>query len=221
MLQYPSNLDTSDAPFIKITAYEWSVRGKKTNKTQSTKTIIETIFLPISRNGISETITNSWDTSEQITKSSASEFAAGKIGQVVKSRIGDLGKFVEYQTGQILNDYSALTFSGNNFREFTLTYNLIPQSSSEADTVKSIVDTFKRNSLPEYAGFKVLYPRFWRIEMYIPNGESPVVFNDCVLIDISSDYFQNNNLVVFNDGNVSVDISLSFREIQRLSRSNI
>jgi len=57
--------------------------------------------------------------------------------------------------------------------------------------------------------------------MFIPNGEAPVKFNDCVITDVNTEYFQNENIVPYKDGNVSVSLSLSFREIERISRTNI
>lgn len=221
MLQYPDILDQSKAPFIKFMCYDWRTRGKRDQNAQANKTIIETIFLPVSRNGLSETITANWDVSEGMIKSSVSDFALSAVGRKVQDAVPGLTKFALFQTGQILNDYSALTFSGNNFREFSLSYDLIPSSPHESIMIKDIINTFKRNALPEYTGVRVLYPRFWRIGLVIPNGESPVVFNDSVLVDVNTEYFKDENIVVFSDGAVSASLTLSFREISRISRSDI
>ncbi len=220
-LTYPESLDEINSPFLKIVCYAWTTRGKRSQKVQSNKTVIETVFLPVSRNGLSETISNNWDVTEGLNNSSVGEFAKSAIGRKIQDAVPGLAKFTSFQTGQLLNDYSALTFSGNNFREFTLTYNMIPDSEGEAFTIREILNTFKVNSLPLYQGFKVLYPRFWRIELFIPNGESPIKFNDCVLIDVTSEYFQNDQHTVYRDGDVNTDLTLTFREITRLGRDNI
>jgi len=150
MLQWPDILDKVNSPFLKIVCYEWKSRGKRTQDAQTNKTIVETTFLPISRNGISDTISNNWDASENMSNTSAGNFLKTAIGKKAKNLAPGLAKFTEFQTGKILNDYSALTYTGNNFREFSLSYDLIPSSSSEAETIKKIIEVFKVNSSPEY-----------------------------------------------------------------------
>lgn len=221
MLLYPDILDKTNSPFMKFVAYEWKTRGKRTQTAKSNKIIIEEIYLPISRNGVSESITNNWDASENMSNTSAGNFLKTAIGKQAKNLAPGLAKFTEFQTGQILNDYSALTYNGNNFREFTMSYDLIPASAKEAENIKEIVNSFKKYSLSEYKGFKVLYPSFWAIDMIIPNGEAPVKFKDCVIVDVNVDYFQDENMSTFKDGNVNKSLSVSFREIERISRTNI
>lgn len=220
-LSYPTFLDQSDSPFLKIDCFEWKIRNKKEKNARLTKSIIETIFLPTPSNGLTESIINNWDVTDNITKDSVSDFGKSFVAQKLAGISENLTKFISYNTGQILNDFSSLTFSGNNFREFNLNYEMFATSSDEAEQIKNIVKTFKRNSLPEYEGFKISYPRFWTIELHIPNGESPIVFKNCVLVDCVSDYFKDENIAPYKDGNLPVSVSLNFRELVRLSRKDI
>ena len=223
MLQYPDILDQVTSPFIEFNCFEWKVRGKREQNSQTTKTSIETIYLPISSSGLTESIINNWDISEDLNVNSASDFAKTFIGRKILGigALSDLTKYFSFQTGQILNDYASLTFSGNNFREFNLTYDLYPTSGDEFKTVKTIANTFKKNSLPDYQGFKINYPRFWTLKIHIPGGDIPLILKDCVLVDCVSDLFKDENLMVYNDGGYNISLSLNFRELSRLSRSDI
>ena len=82
-----------------------------------------------------KSIVNNWDASENMSNTSAGNFLKSAIGKRAKDLAPGLAKFTEFQTGQILNDYSALTYGGNNFREFSLNYDLIPSSPEEAETL--------------------------------------------------------------------------------------
>ena len=117
-LKYPDILDETNSPFFKISCIEWKALRKKDQDAKTVKTIIEEIFLPMSKNGLTEPIINNWDISDNITKDSISDFAKSGIANKIVSALPEVTKYLSYQRGEILNDFSALTFSGNNFREF-------------------------------------------------------------------------------------------------------
>lgn len=219
-LIFPHILDKTNAPYLEFECFSWD-RDKFKKGQEAAKKSIQTIYLPVSRNGISDTTNINWDVESGTTYTSVKEAAFHWLGKKVEDIAGAFGTYYKAQKGVILNDFSALTFTGNNFREFTLNWDFYPTSKEESKTLSDVCEKFKINALPLYSGNKILYPRFWTVTMVLPNGHEPIYFNNCALETVTVDYFGNEKSVVYTDGSTNVSLTLSFKELVALSRDKV
>ena len=91
------------------------------------------------------------------------EAAVSNIMQLAQSieplvQLGTLGgaeglsAAVQAKTGLAAGDVTEMTFKGLNYREFSFTFSLTPNSQKEALMIKQICDTFTYHMLPEKIG---------------------------------------------------------------------
>lgn len=226
-LKYPKTLDEDNSPYIKITCYNWTTTDKRTQQFSPKQTPKESIFLPISKNGITDTRAMDWDQSQNVDIKSFGElftrYATKKFSDLLPNQVVD---WMRFRYGTNLNDFSALTFTGNNFRDLTLSWDFYPSSRGEASMIKKIIEFFDENGLPIYTGWKIKYPNLWGVSLYLPyeyktGGIRDVkIFNfrNCVITDFTKNYFQNEDISTYRDGNINSSISISFKELRRLGR---
>lgn len=226
-LKYPKSLDENNSPYIKITCYNWTSSDKRNQNAKPKTRIIDSIFLPISKNGITENRSMDWDQSQNVDiktfSSFVQRFAATKISNLLPE---DVTNWLKFNYGGTLNDFSALTFIGNNFRDLSLSWDFYPSSRGEAATIKKIIRFFERNGLPIYNGWKIEYPNLWNVGLYLPDpilatGVSDIKifdFQNCVITDFTKNYFQNEDISSYYDGNINSSMSITFKELRRLGR---
>lgn len=110
--------------------------------------------------------------------------------------------------GQIVNPQMQLIYEGVDFRTFSLQFMFTPKSSSEAETVKKIIDTFIYYSSPDIAtvgdtndptnvGRYLVPPQLFDVKFKFTGktglaGTIQNAFNKA-LSNIGLDYFVNNN----------------------------
>lgn len=119
------------------------------------------------------------------------------------------------------------TFKGVDFRKFTFDYQFYPRSSSEAQNVLNIIETFKLHMHPEFKTenqFIYIYPSEFDIVYYTNHVENQHIHRhtSCVLEEMSVNYTPNGNFAVFDDGMpTQINISLGFRELMLLSKETV
>lgn len=217
--QFPKKLNTNIQPFIKFSSFKWSVRGKKSQEINATRTSQDTIVLPISNNGLTNTITSKWSEEDILRSSNFLEGLKNVVAQKAReltTRVG--GRYNFYKRGIALNDFASLLYNGVDLREFAFTYSLIPESKTESDLLRSIIKAFKRNSLGEYQGWKILYPNFWKISLVSPQSKDIVKFKDCVMVTFQENLFTESQFT-FTDGSpIRINFDMSFRELEKIDR---
>ena len=124
---------------------------------------------------------------------SALTTAAGVMRQYATagSPLNNLGGAI---TGAIPNPYMTQIFRGVNFRNFTYTFRLVPFHPDDCTTIKTIVNTFRKWSLPtgpEGAGSPFLnYPGECEIEYRWAGGVNPWIhkFKRSVITSLDVNY---------------------------------
>lgn len=84
-------------------------------------------------------------------------FAAGLISKAINEIPGAGGgvsvdDILSGTRGVILNPNAELMFDKAEMRTFSLSFKLVPRNAREAETVKGIITTFKKASLPSFGG---------------------------------------------------------------------
>lgn len=133
---------------------------------------------------------------------------------------------VSTATGVTLNPNRRTTLRGVSVRAFVFTFNLIPTTRQEAESIKSIINFFRSEMYPEdieIGGLAVGYkfPNKFRIDMQY-NGR-PVAHGilPCFLQNMNTVY-NPNNMSMHRDGNFpETTITLSFVEERTLRKQDI
>lgn len=218
--KYPQKLNSEITPFIMLSAFKWSTKGKKSQSVTSNKSIEDMMVLPLPQNGIINNIANNW-TEDNIMRSS-DMIEGWKAQGMAKARdflSGIGGRYHLHKKGQAINDFSSLLYSGVAMRDFNFTWSLVPESKEESIIIRDMIKAFKRNCLPEYSGWRVFYPHFWKIRVVFPGNYEPIIFNDCVLTALTDSYFEEEKYV-FNTGHpTKITLMTTFKELDRLNRS--
>jgi hypothetical protein len=123
------------------------------------------------------------------------------------------------------NPFREVFFEGVDYRQFNFRYKFMPKDRTESQAVFNIIKTFKEHMHPELSkgGYFYIYPSEFEIVYYYKNRENPY-FNritQCALTDMTVDY-GGEQFASFSDGSpTEVNITLSFRELELLTKDSI
>jgi hypothetical protein len=108
-------------------------------------------------------------------------------------------------------------FNSQNFREITLSWDLIPTSQGEANTIQEMVRTLKSYGSPESLSGRLLVkaPNFFGLVFDNDILNNALRFDEVVLISLSVDYVSSGNMELYEDGMPKhINLSLTFRDRQ-------
>ena len=151
-----------------------------------------------------------------------------------------LGKSINAATGQAVNPQSTLSFEGVNLRAFQMDWTLYPESEGEANDIKNIVRTIKREILPKTVSLTgdisvdsgttasaalsrafLEYPAVCFINLLGIDESSFLRFKPCMVDSISVDYGPSGAIVIAQGGvPQGVKISMSFKELEIQTRED-
>jgi len=221
MYKFPKDMNDNIQPYMVFNAFSWTMRGKKTQDVSTNKQTQDSIVLPMSTNGIIDSINNNWESGVGLGAEGFTDALKTNILGKTVDAFGDLAKFYGAKRGELVNDYASFAFTGTEFRTFEFNFTLIPKNKSEANTILEIVKAFKRNSLPHYEKYKISYPNYWDILIKLPNSTEIIKIKSCVLNTFTSTTFADGVPSIYTDGNPQkVDITLSFTEIEKIDRND-
>jgi hypothetical protein len=179
-----------------------------------------------------------------VAKLTAAVVTAAK-GQATKMAAAkaDTGGFIS-ATGNSPNNYMALVYGGpNTFREHAFAFKFFPKNLTESNTVRAIIEEFKRGTLPRMSNitggavtgstltdpfFKS--PRQHKIKFMnggsrSSGGSNPYLFEigKSVITDMKINYDPQSMVGFHSDGSpVQIDMSLTFKEIAfQISQDNV
>ena len=132
------------------------------------------------------------------------------------------GKMIQSAQGRGVNPLKYQMFEQVAFRTFTYSFTLRPRSAPEAQKIRQILQTFKREALPGVAGSNsriYTFPTEWSIQFVGPIKnwvDFPLV---SVCTGVNVDYAGGQPLALHQDGSPSVvTLTLSFTETTQLNR---
>ena len=140
------------------------------------------------------------------------------VKQAVNSLIGGnitLDQLMARNQGEILNPNLELLFSGPTLRNFTFNFKLTPRYEKEAQIIRTIIKSFKRNMAPKGSGGTVLRtPNIFQIEYM---GRAKDYLNRmklCALKNVAVNYTGDGTFATYKDGApISSMLTLSFTEL--------
>jgi len=129
--------------------------------------------------------------------------------------------------GYVFNPQEQLMFEGIDFRKFNMSFTFTPSSKEEADAVREIIKTFRKNAAPNIGGilgFFYIPPSQFMITYCSGNGSNQYIhqFKRSVLEDITVNYAPNGWSAHSDDYSpVQTTISLTFKELELVTREDI
>ena len=134
--------------------------------------------------------------------------------------------------GLAINPHQELLLDGVKFREFELTYKIMPKNEKESEIVKSIIHAIKVNMHPGLSSsFLFKYPSEFELHFYTGTKENINTYlfktKRCVLHSFDVDYSGEGNFVTFKNSNgntsgapVQINLTMKFKETEILTVSD-
>ena len=148
--------------------------------------------------------------------------AVGALGGNVS-----VNQLLARESGEIFNPNMELLFNGPTLRSFRFSFKMTPRSSAEAEQIKLIIRSFKRNMAPktgESSGksgsrgnFFLKSPNIFELRYRSGNQDHPFLhkFKQCFLTDVSVNYTGEGVYATYEDATpVSMILDLSFKELE-------
>ena len=148
--------------------------------------------------------------------------AVGALGGNVS-----VNQLLARESGEIFNPNMELLFNGPTLRSFRFSFKMTPRSSAEAEQVKLIIRSFKRNMAPKTAesagksgsrgNLFLKSPNIFELRYRSGNQDHPFLhkFKQCFLTDVSVNYTGEGVYATYEDATpVSMILDLSFKELE-------
>lgn len=137
----------------------------------------------------------------------------------------DTKSAISIGTQTSLNKNITSEFTAVGTRAYTFQFQLIPRSSSEATTIKSIVSAFRLGLYPTGNDYQLKYPPKWKIEIVSkPDGGGigylPKLY-ETYMTQFSSSYNTSGNIWRTDGAPLDTTINLSFTETRALTKEDI
>jgi hypothetical protein len=129
-------------------------------------------------------------------------------------------------TGQVLNSNLELLFEGINLRQFQFIFDMAPRSSNEAEEIKQIIRTFKKEMSARSngagsgsntnMGMFISAPSLFQLTYKSGQSKHPFLntFKPCALTSVDVNYTASGTYSTYEDGSpVHIQMGLVFKEI--------
>lgn len=158
----------------------------------------------------------------------ASKAFGGIIGQLGAVSGGlNVGGTTSAITKEVTNPFREQLFEKVYFREFSYSYNFMPRSKEEAETVRNIIKTFRFHMHPDLStsGIFFKFPSQFEIVHYFNGKENTNMskLTTAVLLSVDVQYGDPNiKFATFDDGMpIETSMTLRFRETEVLTKARI
>ena len=161
------------------------------------------------------------------TKDPNGKSTAGKVVDDVISRFG--GNLGRVAIGTAPNPNTRAVFRTVNLRSFQLSFKMIPESTSEAQNIKDIVEEFRTQLYPEAQGYgegeqyvtAFKFPNLFHMRVHLGGKEvEEITFLPAYLTNMTTTYNGSTNAVMAKNGGdfsfAETDINLTFMEYRAL-----
>ncbi|MAG26628.1 hypothetical protein CMI47_13895 [Candidatus Pacearchaeota archaeon] len=240
---YPSGITTDPLGYVSYMPYEHgkSQAGDGKNPLQ--------INLHMPRD-LTDSVTAKWEAEEDLfaktgqlgfakaiggtAAKKAQELAGEALGAVTLGVIDGeaINKSFQRQRGHAVRPFESQFFQGVDYRSFEFTHKLVAFSQEETYSINKIIKILRYYSSPDISltGISYTYPASWRIRFFHGSSESAHVresewlpsLKRCVLGKVEVKHFASNTPSYHtNLAPVDIEISLSFREMEYVTRKSI
>lgn len=131
----------------------------------------------------------------------------------------------QFQSKRVPNPGAIMLFSGVPLRRMNLSFTLYPMSQDDVETINTIVNSLKGNSLPglELGGQAMVYPNEYEIEFLFNGEKNPFmpVLKRGVITSIEAEYTGQGFWTMTRDGSpTEIILNMEFTELEILDRSD-
>lgn len=166
----------------------------------------------------------------------ASRIASFMGGNALNSFSPGLGKAMGSSRGTAINPQATLSFEGVNLRSFSFDWTLYPESKEEAESIKKIIRSIKRNILPNIQNVTggtgvastgdtlsgntlarafLTYPAVVSINLLGIDESHFLRFKPCMCDNLTIDYGASGEIIVAEGGvPQGVKLTMSFKELE-------
>lgn len=161
-----------------------------------------------------------------------------EVGRTTIEALGISTKSIGAMSGSVANPQSTLFFSGVNLRKFAFDFELRPNNSEEAETIRKVVNALKRNTLPKIQSLNASdlgtdgaslisdlgggavarafleYPAVCFINLLGVDERHFPRFKPTMVNNVTADYGDGGMAIAQGGVPASIKLSLSFEEIQ-------
>lgn len=153
-----------------------------------------------------------------------SSFARGRAAATL-ARVGGVGSIIgkgaEIGTGYALNPFLFMMFQRPNYKEFTLSWTLAPNTEQESYTISEMINRFKYAALPENHVLVLKYPQIAYIKIYPNDIFGNMIFRPCAIQSVQVDYTGAGSPSFFRNGAPTVvNLNVQLKEIQLWDKTN-
>ena len=195
--------------------------------------------------GIVEKLKSAANTTGKGISKAPVELAASLVTGLAKGITGDqinTGDIFGSIDGVIRNPNVEVLFQKLELRTFDLTFKLIPYNADEAQTIKKMINVFKKSMLPSYSigdtevgGKKgsenraveasfIKVPKVCKVTYMRGSNQHPDLptYKMCAITDVNINYTPDGNYAVYHDGSpVAYQLKINFMETKLLFSEEI
>jgi hypothetical protein len=148
-------------------------------------------------------------------------------GMALSALSSNPAKLVMATQGLALNPKNQLLFDGIDFRSYQLAFTFTPYSAQEAETVRQIIKTIKKNAAPriitEAMGMFFVPPSTARVQFLFNGKENPNIARvaESVITTVDVNYAPNGWAAHDNGAPVQTTLTLQLQEIQLIDSKMI
>jgi hypothetical protein len=240
--RFPSTVGQgNNHPFMLFEIINWNKRNEPRtvdSQQKAFESVNGSIALPIPDAGLNDNTSISWGEEQMVVADELSleGFATAgwtamkaKFAEMALKASGSIGSFYKQAEGKTINDFTSLLFGGVDLRSFEFSYTFYPFDEEEKNKLEDIIYYFKNNAITEYPDKEKLstvfveFPSIFNIYVVTPGrGRDLFVIKSCACTGVNVNYDGDGRLSTFKDGSpLKVGLTLSFRELERLSRTDI
>ena len=151
------------------------------------------------------------------TISNASPADAGAIIQSALSPSARLSGIGGALLGQVPNPHVTAFFKGVKLKNYSFSWQLWPQSAEETLTIEKMINTLKKDILPERGtgnlGLSLKYPKEAHCSIHTLNGnQSHINFKPAFITDVNVDYAPQGPAFLENGHPAGVGLTINLQE---------
>ena len=138
---------------------------------------------------------------------------------------GDVQSAISKASGTALNPFKEVVFESVDFRSFNFKYKFFPKNANESQAVQNIITLFKIHMHPELSAGRLFFiaPSEFQITYYFDSAPNRYFhkFRPCALESMDVSY-GGEQFTAFKNGNpTEINMTLTFRELEILTRASI
>jgi hypothetical protein len=178
------------------------------------------------KNFAAELGTRSYKAAKSILNSDLKTVAMKSLASQAANIFGGnvtINQVLARENGQILNPNMELLFNGVTLRTFRFSFKMTPRDDTEAQQIKYIIRSLKKNMAPksggkvgEVGGTFLTTPNIFELTYRKGDGNHPFLhkFKPCALTDMAVNYTGENVYATYGDGTpISMTMDLTFKEL--------